>query len=149
MADFINATIEQHEFDKVIVFPLLIKSPYKTEQCYWKNKQYIACKNWDENGILKMEFDFPKTMKTYWDNGKLENEATGILYKGEQDVILLDSGLHVSYSESGKKITQTHWKNKKEIASKKWNEIGILTLDFSFPKYLKSYCFPSAHKEPL
>ena len=109
------------------------------EQCYWKNKQYIACKNWDENGILKMEFDFPKTMKTYWDNGKLENEATGILYKGEQDVILLDSGLHVSYSESGKKITQTHWKNKKEIASKKWNEIGILTLDFSFPKYLKSY----------
>ena len=32
MANFINATIEQHEFDKVIVFPLLIKSPYKTKK---------------------------------------------------------------------------------------------------------------------
>lgn len=109
------------------------------EQCYWKNKQYIACKNWDENGILKMEVDFPKKMKKYWDNGKLKNEATGILYKGGQDVILLDSGLHVSYSESGKKITQTHWKNKQAVASKEWNEIGILTFDFSFPKYMKSY----------
>jgi MORN repeat variant. len=90
----------------------IMKAEKSLNNAIGKISSTLRAKNWDENGILKMEFDFPKTMKTYWDNGKLENEATGILYKGEQDVILLDSGLHVSYSESGKKLHRPIGKQK-------------------------------------
>ena len=109
------------------------------KQIDWKNKQCIAQKEWNENGVLIEEQDFPKYAKEYWDNGKLKQIATGLLYRDDQGVIQVDSGHSELYFENGKINQQNDWKNKTPVASKQWNEDGLLIVDLNFPKYAKEY----------
>jgi len=109
------------------------------EQKDWKNRQIVAGKTWNENGILTVELNFPKSIKTYWDNGKLKQIGTGLLYTDEQGVIKVDSGHSETYFENGKIEQQNDWKDKLLIVQKEWNGNGVLIKDIDFPKYLKEY----------
>ena len=110
-----------------------------SEQIDWKNKQHVAYKIWNENGVLIKEMDFPKYIKGYWDNGKTKGEMTGILYRDSLDNIKLDSGHEEFYFENGNVKQQNDWKDKQVVAQKEWNESGILTKEFVFPNYYKEY----------
>ncbi len=105
----------------------------------WKNKQLIASKVWNENGILTKEIEFPRSLKKYWDNGKIKETGTGLLYRDDQDNIAMDSGHSELYYENGKIHQQNDWKNKQPATSKQWNEKGTLIKDIDFPKYYKEY----------
>ena len=109
------------------------------EQNDWKDKQPVASKQWNESGVLIRDIDLPKSAKEYWDNGKLKNIMTGLLYKDDLGTIEVDSGHSELYFENGKIEEQKDWKDKLPIAIKQWNENGILTVEFNFPKYLKDY----------
>ena len=108
-------------------------------QTDWKNKQLVAQKEWNENGVLIKDFDISKYIKEYWDNGNPKEVLTGILYRDDQDVVRLDSGHSELYFENGKNYQQNDWKNKQLIAQKEWNESGSLIREFEFPKYAKDY----------
>ena len=109
------------------------------EQSDWKDKQPTAYKQWNENGTLIKDMDFPKYFKEYWDNGKPEAIKTGILYRDDQGIIHLDSGHEEVFFENGKINQQNDWKNKLAVVSKVWNENGVLIKDIEFPKYGKEY----------
>jgi antitoxin component YwqK of YwqJK toxin-antitoxin module len=109
------------------------------EQNDWKDKQPIAHKLWNEDGMLVAELDFPKNFKGYWDNGNLKNILTGHLYRDDQDDFALDSGHSEIYFENGKIMEQNDWKDKLPMAHKLWNENGVLIKEFIFPKYYKEY----------
>ncbi len=119
------------------------------EQNDWKDKQLIVSKVWNENGILITELDFPKSVKTYWDNGKIKEIGTGVLYRNDQGSIRVDSGHSEIYFENGKNNVQNDWKDKQIAASKQWNENGVLTRDLDFPKYAKVYWDNGKPKEIL
>ena len=105
----------------------------------WKDKQPVTSRQWNENGILTREIDFPKSIKEYWDNGNIKNVMTGLIYIGNQGNFQMDSGRSEIYFESGKMKEQSDWKNKQGVASKQWNENGVLVVELDFPKYLKQY----------
>ena len=105
----------------------------------WENKQLIASKQWNENGILTIELEFPKYVKEYWDSGKPKSALTGIIYKNDQGDFAADSGRSEVYYENGKIKESNDWKDKLPIASKQWNENGILVAELDFPKYFKIY----------
>ena len=109
------------------------------EQNDWKDKQPVASKQWNESGVLIRDIDLPKSAKEYWDNGKLKNIMTGLLYKDDLGTIEVDSGHSELYFENGKIEEQKDWKDRQIVAGKTWNENGILTVEFNFPKYLKDY----------
>ena len=111
----------------------------KTGQSIWKNKQAIADKQWNENGVLVCELNFPYYYREYWDNGKSKQIMTGILYKDDQGVIQMDSGRVEMYFENGKIQQQNEWKDKQIVAVKEWNENGVLTKEVSLPTYYKEY----------
>ena len=115
------------------------KSGKLLEQNDWKNKQVVTFKRWNEKGVLIEELDFPKYFKKYWNNGKLQEIGTGLLYRGNQDNIALDSGHSEIYFENGKIQQQADWKNKQAFTSKQWNEKGGLIHELEFPKYYKEY----------
>ena len=108
-------------------------------QTDWKNKQLVAQKEWNENGVLIKDIDISKYIKEYWDNGNPKEVLTGILYRDDQDVVRLDGGHSELYFENGKNYQQNDWKNKQLIAQKEWNESGSLIREFEFPKYAKDY----------
>ncbi|MBO4711213.1 hypothetical protein J5681_04785 [bacterium] len=105
----------------------------------WKNKQVVLCKQWNEKGVLIKDINFPKYFKEYYDNGKIKENGTGLLYRDDQGVFKMDSGHSEIYSKSGKKIEQNDWKDKLVITHKQWNEKGVLIKELSFPKYTKEY----------
>ena len=105
----------------------------------WRDKQVVAGKEWNENGVLVAELDFPKYLKKYWDNGNIKNVMTGLIYIGNQGNFQMDSGRSEIYFESGKMKEQSDWKNKQGIASRQWNENGVLVAELDFPKHLKKY----------
>ena len=109
------------------------------ESIDWKSKQPLAGKQWNENGVLTAELDFPKSLKEYWDNGNPKAVITGLLYRGDQGVFQLDSGHSDIYFENGKINEKNDWKNKQIVASKVWNEEGVLTVDIEFPNHFKEY----------
>ena len=115
------------------------KSGKLLEQNDWKNKQVVTFKRWNEKGVLIEELDFPKYFKKYWNNGKLQEIGTGLLYRGNQDNIALDSGHSEIYFENGKIQQQADWKNKQAFTSKQWNEKGGLIHELEFPRYYKEY----------
>ena len=75
------------------------------EQNDWKDKQGIASKKWNENGLLVVELDFPKYIKKYWDNGNPQIVLTGLLYRNNQGNLGLINGREENYSEAGKSIS--------------------------------------------
>ena len=109
------------------------------DQKDWKNKQLVASKVWNENGVMTSELDFPRSLKNYWDNGKISQIATGILYRDDQGGFSVDSGHSEIYFENGKIQKQNDWKGKQLVVQKGWNENGVLTKEFAFPKYAKEY----------
>ena len=109
------------------------------QQNAWKDKQPVTSRQWNENGTLTREIDFPKYIKTYWDNGNPQNVLTGLVYIDNQGNFQMDSGRSEIYFESGKIKEQSDWKNKQGIASKQWNENGVLVAELDFPKHLKKY----------
>jgi antitoxin component YwqK of YwqJK toxin-antitoxin module len=109
------------------------------QQSEWKDKQIVAVKEWNENGVLTKEVSLPTYYKEYWDNGKQKGRIIGILYKNDQDVVSADSGYSESYFENEKIYQHNEWKDKKIIAQKEWNENGVLVKDTDFPKYSKEY----------
>ena len=109
------------------------------EQNDWKDKQAIASKQWNEEGVLVVELDFPKYFKKYWDNGNLKEILTGLLYINDEGDFALDSGHSETYFENGKNYQKNDWRDKQGVASKQWNENGVLTVDLDFPKYFKKY----------
>ena len=109
------------------------------EQNDWKDKQPVASKQWNENGVLIIELDFPKSTKEYWDNGKIRQLATGILYRADYGGLRVDSGHSEVYFENGKIQQQNDWKDKLPIASREWNENGVLIKEVDFSKYYKEY----------
>ena len=109
------------------------------QQNEWKDKQIVAVKEWNENGVLTKEVSLPTYYKEYWDNGKQKGRIIGILYKNDQDVVSADSGYSESYFENEKIYQHNEWKDKKIIAQKEWNENGVLVKDTDFPKYSKEY----------
>lgn len=105
----------------------------------WKDKQPVTIKEWNESGVLVTEIDFPKSLKRYRNNGKLKEVFTGLLYGDDRRVINKDSGRREFYSETGKIQWQEIWKNKHVVASKDWNEKGVLIRELDFPEYEKIY----------
>ena len=105
----------------------------------WKDKQSIASKEWNENGVLVTELEFPKYIKQYWDDGKPKIIAAGFLYRDKQGIIKVDSGYSELYFENGKVKEKNDWKDKLPIAHKEWNEKGSLIKEIDFPKYAKEY----------
>ena len=105
----------------------------------WKDKQCVAQKEWNENGVLTLDIDFPKSFKNYWNDGKIKEMGIGLLYKDDQGNISVDSGHSEVYFENGKISQQNEWKNKQPAASKQWNEDGVLIKELDFPKYAKGY----------
>ena len=105
----------------------------------WRAKQPVASKQWNENGALVLEFVFPKYIKEYWSNGNTKQIATGSLYRNNQGKIQVDSGHSEIYFESGKIKEQNDWKNKQPIASKRWNENGILIIELDYQKKCTEY----------
>ena len=98
------------------------------------NYSYIV-----KDSVLVGEIDFPNSYKGYWDNGKLKGVMTGLLYKDDQGDTWLDSGHLDMYSENGKILEQSDWKNKQPIAYKVWNENGVLIEELDFPTFFKGY----------
>lgn len=103
---------------------------------------------YNEKGRLTQEFLFPKYLKTFSDSGKLESEISGILYKANtfknndaQDSIVfkVEDGEEKTYYEFGILKTWAEIKNRKSVSQKKWNEKGVVTLDYKLPKYLKTF----------
>ena len=109
------------------------------QQNEWKNKQGIASKLWNENGVLVVELDFPKYFKKYWDNGKQKEFLTGLLYRDAQGIFRVDSGWSEIYSESGKLLDQKKWEDKQVVVCRQWNEDGVMIKDIDFPKSFKEY----------
>ena len=109
------------------------------QQNDWKNKQLVSSKIWNENGTLILEIDFPKYLKSYWDNGTPKEILTGILYRDDQGNFNLDSGRSETYFENGKMNQQNDWRNKLFVAHKEWNENGVLIREIHFPDYTKTY----------
>ncbi len=109
------------------------------QQNNWKNKLLVAQKEWDENGILVKDIDFPKHFKKFWSNGNIKELGTGLLYRDDQGSIRVDSGHSEIYFENGKIHQQNDWKNKLLVIQKEWNESGVLTRELDFPKYFKGY----------
>ena len=105
----------------------------------WKDKQGVASKQWNEKGGLIREFEFPKYVKEFWDNGKPKKILTGILYRDNHGVIQADSGRLEMFFENGKIKERTDWKDKEVVVSKGWNEKGVLIQDVVFPQYAKAY----------
>ncbi len=109
------------------------------EQNDWKNKRPVASRQWNESGVLVKEWSNPNYFKKYWDNGKLKNILTGLLYRDDQGVISVDSGHSEVYFENGEIKEQGEWKNKLPIEGKTWYENGILRQEYFFPNYFKEY----------
>ena len=109
------------------------------QQNDWKDKQLVAQKMWNENGVLIKEIDFPQYIKEYWNNGEKKLIATGLLYRVNKTKIEVDSGHSEIYFENGKIKEQNDWKNKEAIISKQWNKNGTLIRDFVYPQYFKEY----------
>lgn len=109
------------------------------ESSDWKDKQPIASKQWNENGVLTIDLEYPNYVKEYWSNGKLKNLLIGVIYKDDQGDFATDSGRSEIYFENGKIKELNDWKNKQPIASKQWNENGTLVAELDFPKYFKTY----------
>ena len=105
----------------------------------WRNKRFVTSKQWNENGVLTVELDFPKSYKEFWDNGKIKQMGTGLLYRDDQDNVRIDNGHGEIYFESGKIKQKVDWKNKRGVALKEWNEDGVLIKELNFPKYSKFY----------
>ena len=108
-------------------------------QANCKDKLPIAIKEWNENGVLIKDIDFPKYVKEYWDNGKPKGILTGILYRDDQGNFLLESGQKELYHENGKIQWIESWRGKKIVAGKEWNESGVLIKDLDFPKHYKEF----------
>ncbi len=109
------------------------------QQNDWKNKQLFAQKEWNENGVLIKELDFPNYSKEYWNNGEKKVIATGKLYRNDKGIIKVDSGHGEVYFENGKMYQQNDWKDKQLVTLKEWNENGVLVAEIDFPKYIKEY----------
>ena len=105
----------------------------------WKNKQPVTIKEWNENEVLTKELDFPNKYAEYWDNGGKKQFVEGLVYIDNNGTVKPDSGHSEIYSESGKVLERNDWKDRKLIASKQWNEAGILTMDFDFQKFCAVY----------
>ena len=105
----------------------------------WRNRQIVAGKTWNENGILTVELNFPKYLKAYWDNGNPKTIMTGLLYKDDHGSIKVDSGHSEINFENGKIKQQNDWKDKQLIVQKEWNGNGVLIIDIDFPNYYKDY----------
>ena len=106
----------------------------------WKDKRPVASKQWNEDGVLIIDMDFQKSCTEYWDNGKIKQKGTGILYRKEDaNICSVDSGRSGIYFENGKIKEANDWKNKLLVVQKKWNENGVLIKDIDFPKHFKEY----------
>lgn len=119
-------------------------------------------KTWNGAGILVSDIKMPRSLKKYWDDGKLQTESKGKLYE-DDNTILVDSGEQMSFYPNGKKETRFVYKNKNLVTAEKWNskgkqilnqrydnlgrlifekvwnDKGVLISDFNFPNYMKEY----------
>ena len=77
--------------------------------------------------------------KEYWNNGKLKNILTGLLYKNNRGSFAVDSGHSEVYFENGQLEELNDWENKLPVASKQWNKNGVLIKEFVFPQHFKTY----------
>lgn len=120
-------------------------------------------KEWNESGILISDLKMPNSLKKYWDDGKLKEDISGILYYGNNKDILLDSGEYKSFYPNGQKESLVAYNNKvasfakkwndkgklvfdqkfdnlgQVISEKSWNDKGVLVSEFEFPSSLKNY----------
>lgn len=119
-------------------------------------------KTWNGAGILVSDIKMPRSLKKYWDDGKLQTESKGKLYE-DDNTISVDSGEQMSFYPNGKKETRLVYKNKNLVTAEKWNskgkqilnqrydnlgrlifekvwnDKGVLISDFNFPNYMKEY----------
>lgn len=123
----------------------------------------VFAKVWNDAGVLIIDTKMPRSMKTYWDDGKPKTVYNGKLGYGDDKQIVLDSGEYKSFYPNGRKENVATYKNRNPVVGKKWNsegrlimdcrydetgtriyeklwnDKGVLVSDFDFPRSWKSY----------
>lgn len=84
----------------------------------WKNKQLVTQKQWNGNGVLVTEIDFPKSFKNYWDDGKIKAELTGTIAEENGD-FKIKEGTYNMYDSNGKITNSAIYKDFQVISEKK------------------------------
>lgn len=124
---------------------------------YNSSANIVAEQQWNDSGMLIKDYQIYDHLRTFYDNGKLEkditkkyfkiyhrNGAPSAIFNGEfqfdiKGNYLPQNGIEKKFFENGKQQSFAIFKENKIIEAKQWNENGILTFDFSFPNYSKSY----------
>ena len=100
------------------------------QQNEWKNKSLVKQKEWNENGGLLKEIDFPKYVKEYYDNGKIKKEMTGLYWSSPMNVEV-ENGSIKEYHENGRMKQHSIYKEKVPYSYKEWLENGTLTYEWN------------------
>lgn len=63
--------------------------------------QVVSAKEWNDKGILIADVDYPKSRRTYYDNGVLEYETQGEIYRDSLGNLQIKNGSFKHYYEDG------------------------------------------------
>ena len=134
----------------------------KMELAYDSLEQVVQEKEWNEQGILIKDVNFPEYFKSFYDNGNLKSEWLGLYAVGGKE-FGVENGSTKVYYENGENKSVVEYRNRKKISEKVWHESGFVaresffdslglatvekswndkgevTGDFRFPDHLKLY----------
>lgn len=86
-------------------------------QRYDNLERLIFKKEWNDEGILVFDFNYPSRWKTYYDNGVLKKEVKGeLIHGGLGEVDLKDGTMKTFYDDGSWKMIRT----KKNNVNRKW-----------------------------
>ena len=127
-----------------------------------KPAQSDTVREYNDKGVLVAELLFPKSAKTFYDDGTPKAEGIGELYRDSAGTVQIANGTFKKYFPNGQLDEQTEWTNKKPVSSvhwrdngslidslrgdgsgivfeKRWNEKGIPVKEARFPDFVRTY----------
>ncbi len=109
---------------------------------YLLDQLVIWKKYFPENEAISHDFNINSHFKVYYKPKKLSLD-----FKGKTDnKAKYIEGTEIQYYESGKKRSESKWKNSKAVSLKNWDEKGLLISDFVLDKYAIFY-YPGTKKK--
>ena len=109
------------------------------EESYYTDNKVKQEMRWNSQNVLVYDSYFPRYLKSFYDDGSLEEEMRGELMFDTLNIITIKNGFVKEFYPDGMPKRDDTYENGKYVTHKTWYPNGNVDIEAEVPKYLKQY----------
>ena len=146
MIDVENGYNKGYYEDGQIMAEAEYKNKKKVSEKYWNGKgdmvkefyydslgHILTEKDWNDNGVLTKEVNFPEYYREFYDNGKVKIEAIGVSINSLNEASAVN-GYVKRFYENGQMEMFVNYKDRKGYSFQSWDENGTIQAEGDLSK---------------